>query len=62
MGYSTMKKPFVLDCPTCKKIGESMNYFSVPNSQHEIFMVQCSGCNKYYEVDTCHEMTEEVKL
>ena len=40
----------------------SLNYFSVPDVHHNIYMAQCPECNKYFEIDECHNKGVEVKL
>lgn len=57
-----MKEPLHFKCPNCHKEVSSHNYFMIPNVNHEMSMVQCPECNKYYEIDICHNRGEEVKL
>ena len=57
-----MKDPLSMKCPSCKKEVMSLNYFLIPDVHHELYMAQCPECNKYYELDICHQKAEEVKL
>ena len=57
-----MKEPLHFICPNCHKDVASLNYFTIPDVHHEIAMSQCPECDKYYEIDICHNIGEEVKL